>query len=488
MGETSHLINERIKKLEELRQQNINPFPYKFERTHMSSEIQEKFSKLKKEEHTKDKARIAGRIMILRRMGKVTFASVHDGFGQIQLYLQKDSTNNYELLKKFDNGDFIGAEGQIFKTKTGEVTIDVKDFEMLAKAIRPMPEKYHGLQDTELKYRKRYLDLITNEKSRQKFVIRSRIISSMRAFLDSKGFLEVETPTLQPVYGGASARPFTTTHHELKMKMYLRISDELYLKRLIIGGLERVYEIGKDFRNESIDTTHNPEFTMMECYAAYWDYNDMMNLVEDIYGHCAKNVLGTTKVKFGDYQIDFKKPWKRISMSEALKKFANLDVEKMPDNELLAEAKKNKIELKHGEERGHIIDALFKELCEKHIIQPTFITDHPKETTPLCKEHRKKTGLIERFEPFVAGMEIGNAYSELNDPIRQKALLKKQAEQLKRGDDEAHPMDEDFIEAVEYGMPPTGGLGLGIDRMVMFFTNSQSIRDVIFFPTMKPKE
>jgi len=270
--------------------------------------------------------------------------------------------------------------------------------------------------------------------------------------------------------------------------MYLRISDELYLKRLIIGGFEKVYEIGKDFRNESIDTTHNPEFSMMECYAAYWDYNNIMELVEDVYDFCAKKVLGTTKIKFGEHTIDLKKPWKRITMPEALKKFANLDIEKMSDKDLLAEIKKHKIELKHGEERGYLVEALFEEFCEEHLIQPTFVIDHPKETTPLCKAHRKNPELIERFEPFIAGFEIGNAYSELNDPILQKKLFKKQAEQLKKGDDEANPMDDDFIEAMEYGMPPTGGLGLGIGRMIMLFTNSQSIRDVILFPAMKPKE
>ncbi len=488
MAEHNHLVEERKRKLEELRQQKINPFPYRYERTHASSEIHEKFAKLKKEEHSGTVARVAGRIMVLRRMGKVTFAHTQDGFGQIQLYFQNETTQNYELLKKFDMGDFIGAEGKIFKTKTGEVTIEVKKFEMLSKAIRPLPEKYHGLQDTELKYRQRYLDLLTNEKSRQAFIVRSKIISAMREFLDKKGFLEVETPTLQPVYGGAAARPFTTSHHELKMKMYLRISDELYLKRLIIGGFERVYEICKDFRNESIDTTHNPEFTMMECYAAYWDYNDIMGLVEDVYEFCAKKVLGTTKAKFAEHTIDFKKPWKRLTMGQALKQIAKLDVEKMSDKELLQEIKKNKIELKHGEERGYLIEALFGELCEEHLIQPTFIIDHPKETTPLCKAHRKNPELIERFEPFVAGFEIGNAYSELNDPLKQAELLKQQAEQLKKGDEEANPMDDDFIEAMEYGMPPTGGLGLGIDRMAMLFTDSQSIRDVIFFPAMKPKE
>ena len=484
--EHNHLVKERIRKIEELRQKGINPFPYRFDRTHTTKQILDKF-KLKKQERTKTKAKVAGRIMGLRRMGKVTFMHIQDGFGKLQLYFQQETTKDYKILKKFDIGDFIGAEGIIFATKTGEITVEVKNYAMLSKAIRPFPEKYHGLQSTELKYRKRYLDLLFNEKSRQTFVIRSKIITAMREFLEKRGFLEVETPTLQPIYGGAAAKPFTTMHNDLKMNLYLKISDELYLKRLITGGFERVYEIDKDFRNESIDTTHNPEFTMMECYAAYMDYNDVMELVEECYEYCAKKVLGTTKAKYGKHTIDFKKPWKRLSMIDALKKYAKLDVTKMTDRDLLKEIKKRKIELKHGEERGFLIDALFGELCEPNLIQPVFIIDHPKETTPLCKTHRKDSDLIERFEPFVAGFEIGNAYSELNDPQKQYELLKEQSKLLKKGDEEMNPMDEDFIEAIEYGMPPMGGLGLGIDRMVMLFTDNQSIRDVILFPTMKPK-
>ncbi|RJQ17002.1 lysine--tRNA ligase [Candidatus Woesearchaeota archaeon] len=487
MDETHRLMQDRIKKLEELKAQGIDPYPYRFEKNSDSKQLQEKFSHLEKEEKTTHHVKIAGRIMTMRRMGKVTFMHIQDGYGKIQLYLQEDTAKNYELLKKFDMGDFIGVEGIIFKTRTGEITVEVHTFTLLTKSLRPLPEKWHGLQELELRYRQRYLDLITNEKSKEVFITRSKIVSAMREFLDKKGFLEVETPTLQPIYGGAAAKPFTTMHNELKMKMYLKISDELYLKRLIIGGFEKVYEIDKDFRNESIDTTHNPEFTMMECYWAYADYNDVMELVEDLYVFIAEKVLGTTKVTYQEKTIDFKKPWKRMTMNDALREFAKINVDDLSDDDLLKEIKKHKIELKHGDSRGYLIEALFGELCEEHLIQPIFIIDHPKETTPLCKLHRKNPELIERFEPFCAGFEIGNAYSELNDPILQKQFLTEQAKLLKKGDEEANPLDDDFVEAMEYGMPPTGGLGIGIDRMVMLFTDAASIRDVILFPTMKPK-
>lgn len=488
MDDEHHLIKERLRKLEEIRKLGINPYPYSFDKKDNSDEIIEKFSKIEKEEHTGHSAAIAGRIMTMRDMGKVVFMHIQDGYGKIQLYLRQDNLKNFELVKLLDLGDFIGVKGEIFKTKTGELTIEVKQLEILTKCLRPLPEKFHGLQDTELKYRQRYLDLMTNEESRNTFIIRANIISAIREFLDKKGFLEVETPTLQPIYGGAAAKPFKTFHNDLKLNMFLKISDELYLKRLIVGGFEKVYEIDKDFRNESIDTTHNPEFTMMECYAAYWDYNDMMELVEDLYLHVAKKVFDKTEFEFEGKKFSLKKPWKRMTMMEGLKKFADLDVEDLDDRELHQLVVKHKIDLPNNAPRGKMIEKLFDELCEEKLIGPVFIIDHPKESTPLSKEHRENPMLVERFEPYICSMEVGNAYSELNDSAVQKRLLKEQAEMLKKGDEEANPMDEDFVLSLEYGMPPTGGLGLGIDRMVMLLTGNKSIRDVILFPTMKPRE
>jgi lysyl-tRNA synthetase class 2 len=384
-------------------------------------------------------------------------------------------------------GDYIGVNGIIFKTKTGELTVKCLKYTVLAKSLRPLPEKYHGIQDIEIKYRQRYLDLIMDDKSKQVFVQRTKIITAVREFLNSKGFMEVETPILETIYGGAAAKPFITHHNELDMKLFLRISLELPLKKLIAGGYEKVYQIVRDFRNESIDTTHNPEFTMMECYWAYADYNDTMELVEDCYDYVALKVLGTTKITYQDKEIELKKPWKRLTMKDALKEYVGIDVDSMENDDIKELLDKHKIEYRGNMSRGLLINQLFK-IVEEKLIQPVFIIDHPKETTPLCKLHRKNHDLIERFEPYINGWEIANAYSELNDPIRQRYLLEEQAKELRAGLEESNPMDEEFCTAVDYGMPPMSGLGVGIDRMIMLLTNSASIRDVLFFPTMKNSE
>jgi lysyl-tRNA synthetase class 2 len=482
-----HLIAERVKKLNQLKEFGINPYPYKFNQTHHSLELHEKYKTLNAEEHTTDTVAIAGRIVGLRKLGKMAFSHVRDNEGKIQLLLNEQDTKNYDQIKLLDVGDYIGVHGTIFKTKTGELTVKVLGYNILAKSLRPLPEKYHGIQDIEIKYRQRYLDLIMDDHSKKIFETRTKILKALKEFLDTKGFMEVETPILQPIYGGAAAKPFITHHNELDMKLYLRISLELYLKRLIVGGYERVYEIGKVFRNEGIDTSHNPEFTLMECYAAYWDYNDVMELVEDAYNYVTLKVLGTTTITYQGKEINLQKPWKRMTMKDALKEFSGTDVNGMSNDELKKLLDKHKIEYRDDMTTGLLINQLFK-IVEEKLIQPVFIIDHPKETTPLCKLHRHDSSLIERFEPYINGWEVGNAYSELNDPIRQRYLLEEQAKELRSGLEESNPMDEDFCKAVEYGMPPMGGLGIGIDRMVMLLTDSVSIRDILFFPTMKNTE
>lgn len=485
MPTEQELINERKKKREELLKKGINPYPYKYEPTHHSTDVLEQH--VKQGEHTKERVKIAGRILGMRRMGKLTFLHVLDEKGKIQVMLRADDTIGYDDLNLLDNGDWVGIEGPVTKTKTGEITIKATTYTLLCKSIRPPPEKWHGLKDIEARYRKRYVDLFANPEIRQTFIHRTNAIKAIRKLLDERDFLEVETPILQPVYGGANARPFKTHFHALKQDVYLRISDELYLKRLIIGGLERVYEIGKDFRNEDIDRTHNPEFTMIEIYQAYADYHDMMELTMDIYIAAAQAIHGKTTFEYQGHTINLKKPWATYTMAEAIKKFAKIDVDKSSDKELKKNCAKHKIQLE-TDARGIMIQELFEELVEPKLIQPTFITHHPVESTPLCKpcrEEHMNEHFIERFEPFIAGMEIANAYSELNDPIIQRTLLEQQAKQLRAGSEEAHPMDEDFIQAIEHGMPPTGGLGIGIDRMLMLLTNNPSVRDVIFFPFMR---
>ena len=490
MPTEKELIQERLRKLEDIRKQGVNPYPYSYKYTHHAKDIHAKYSKLEKEEHTKDKAKIAGRILALRRMGKATFASIFDDTGKIQIYFQQDNMGEkeYKFLKLLDIGDWIGAEGIVFKTKTGEITIEAEKIELLSKSIRPLPEKWHGLKDKEIRYRKRYLDLVMNPEVKEVFVNRTKIIDTIRNELNKNRFLEVDTPVLQPIYGGAAARPFKSHLNELDMPVYLRISDELYLKRLIVGGFEKVYEFSKDFRNEGIDRTHNPEFLQIEIYQAYADFNTMKELVQDLYIAAAKAIHGTTKFKYNDYEIDVKKPWQEYTMAEAIKKFGEVDVENMSDEDLFDLAGSYSLEMPKRT-RGWALQALFEHLVEDKLIQPTLITHHPFETTPLCKHcrHHPESQFIERFEPFIAGMEIANAYSELNDPLLQRKYLEEQAAEQKAGSEEAHPMDEDFIQAIEYGMPPTGGIGIGIDRMCMIILNQPSIRDVIFFPFMRPE-
>ncbi len=490
MDPEQNLINERLKKLENLRKLGVEPYPYTYNQTHHATDILKTFDKIKGEEKSKEKVSLAGRITNLRVMGKASFGNILDETGKIQFYIREDEIGekNYTIFNNLDLGDIIGIKGIVFRTHKGELSIGVKELTVLCKTMRPMPEKWHGLKDMEVRYRQRYLDLIANPEVRETFIKRSKIVNAVREFLNERGFLEVETPILQNIYGGASARPFKSFLHDLKMDIYLRIANELYLKRLIVGGYEKVYEIGKDFRNESIDRTHNPEFTQMECYWAYADYNDVMALTEDLYISVAKKVNGTTKIAFNGHTVDLKKPWKRITMKDALKQHTKIDIDKQDDEQLQELLRNYNVEYEGDFSRGLAIQLLFEELVEDKLIEPTFIIDHPKESTPLCKQKRGNKELVERFEPFICGMEIGNAYSELNDPLLQRKLLEDQAKQLRAGHEEAHPMDEDFIKSIEYGMPPTGGLGLGIDRMVMLLTGCSSIRDVILFPFMKPVE
>ena len=490
MGRQDQIINERLRKLKELKEQGIEPYPHNFERKDTSDEIRQRHKNLKNGETTKAKVKLAGRVLNIRSLGKIAFGILQDGFGKIQIVLQEKETPEKErtFFKKYiDSGDFIGIEGFVSRTERGELSVIIKKIKILSKSIMPLPEKWHGIQDKEERYRRRYLDLIINPGVRQVFEKRTKILESIREFMKSRNFEEVETPYLQTIYGGANAKPFTTHLNTLDLELFLAISPELYLKRLIVGGYERVFTIARNFRNEGIDRWHNPEFTMMEIYQAYADYNDMMELFEDLYVYVCKKVNGSTKVKFRGKEIDFKKPWKRMTMSEAVKKFVGIDVDNMSSEELLNFMKKNKIEEK-GNSWGWYVQNIFEHFCEKKLEQPTFILDHPLETTPLCKLHRddKLCRLIERFEPFCAGAELGNAYSELNNPVLQRTLLEEQAKLLSEGDEEANPYDEDFVNALEIGMPPTGGLGIGIDRMVMILTGQDSIRDVLLFPFMKP--
>ncbi len=491
MARGDEIKKERLKKIKELKENGEVVYRYFFDKKDSAIDLQNKYKKLGDGRTTKNKAKIAGRVMVVRDMGKINFISLQDSTGRIQIILQQGKTPKkfIEFFKKYvDSGDFIGVSGTIMRTKRGELSILADKIELLSKALLPLPEKWHGLKEKEERYRKRYLDLIMNPEVKEVFLKRTKIINAIREFLNERGFVEVETPILQPLYGGASAKPFITELNALKMKLYLRISNELYLKRLIVGGLEKIYEFSKDFRNEGIDSLHNPEFLQIEIYQAYADYNDMMKLCEEIYKYVAKKVLGKTVIEYQGKKINLNK-WNKISMLNAIKKYAKIDTEKMSDKELVEFAVKNNIELK-SKKRGLVIASIFEHFCEKHLIQPTFVYDYPLETTPLCKEKRNykgKTKLVERFEPYIAGFEVGNAYSELNDPIIQKKLLEEQAEELRAGDEEANPYDKDFINAVEHGMPPTGGIGLGIDRMVMLLTDSPSIRDVILFPFMRKK-
>jgi lysyl-tRNA synthetase, class II len=490
------LMLRRREELDHLTKLGINPYPYEFSRDAFSSEIIEQF----RDEAPQRTVAIAGRIMSIRRMGKASFCHIQDSQGRIQTYMKRDDLGAvYDAFKLMDIGDIIGVKGYVFRTKMGEVSIHASELTLLAKSLRPLPivkEKidehgnksiYDSFSDKELRYRQRYVDLSVNEEVRKVFVKRAKLISAIRKFLDERGYLEVETPVLQPIYGGASARPFVTHHNALDVKLYMRIADELYLKRLIVGGYDGVYEISKDFRNEGMDRTHNPEFTMMELYVAYKDYYWMMSLVEELVSIVASAVHGSPIVKLGNHEINFTPPWKRISMFDVIKEYTGKDLRGKEEAELRKIAKELQIEIDPKIGAGGIIDEIFGEKVEPHLIQPTFITDYPLEMSPLAKKHRTESGLVERFEAIVNGKELCNAFSELNDPIDQRARFEEQMKLRERGDEEAQVLDEDFLRALEYGMPPTTGLGIGIDRLTMLLTNQDSIRDVIFFPQMKPE-
>ena len=479
----------RLQRLHKLREKGINPYPNRVERTHTIADVLEHFNEWQGEQGD---FTLTGRIRLMRDMGKAAFAQIEDGTGRIQVFFRINELGEdaYKALKLLDIGDFIQVRGYLFVTNTGERTLRVRSYRLLAKGLRPLPEKYHGLEDVELRQRKRYLDLIANgDEARRIFVIRSRIISAIRRYLDEHGFIEVETPILQPLYGGATARPFITHHNALDRDLYLRIATELYLKRLIVGGFERVYEIGRDFRNEGIDRSHNPEFTMMECYQAYADYNDIMKLVEGMICYVAQQVEGSSHITYQGTEIDLTPPWRRIRLLDAIEKFTGIDVNRFPDKEsLAAEMRAHGYEADPKLGRGRLIDDLkgfmFRE-GHPELRQALFLTDYPRDVSPLAKEHREIPGLVERFQPFVGGLELGNAFTELNDPLEQRARFEDQMRQRAQGDEEAQVLDEDFLEALEVGMPPTGGVGIGIDRLTMLLADQESIRDVILFPTMR---
>lgn len=482
----------RREKLDDLRSEGIDPFGTKFVRTHTNQAIIAQFQdfdseELKAQEH---EVIIAGRLMTKRGKGKAGFAHIQDLTGQIQIYVRQDAVGEqqYNWFKHADLGDIFGIRGTVFKTNVGEVTVRALELTVLSKALRPLPDKFHGLKDVEERYRRRYVDLITNEDSRQTFITRSKIIRSMRNYLDERGYLEVETPMMHSIAGGAAARPFITHHNALDKTLFMRIALELPLKRLIVGGLEKVYEIGRAFRNEGVSTRHNPEFTMIELYEAYADYEDIMSLTENMIAHIAKEVLGTTTIQYGEETIELQPQWRRVHMVDAIKEVTGVDFwQEMTDEQAIALAKEHHVPVRKGMKVGHIINEFFETFVEETLIQPTFIYGHPLEVSPLAKKNPEDPRFTDRFELFIVAREHANAFTELNDPIDQKERFLAQVDEKEAGNDEAHEMDEDFVEALEYGMPPTGGLGIGIDRLVMLLTNSPSIRDVLLFPYMKDR-
>ena len=480
----NQLRKVRREKLAQLQADGKDPFVItKYEQTHHSQEIKDKFDELEGKQVS-----IAGRMMSKRVMGKASFCNLQDLKGNIQSYVARDSVGEeaYKDFKKFDVGDLVGIEGEVFRTKTGEISVHAANITLLAKSLQILPEKYHGLTNTDLRYRQRYVDLIMNPGAKETFVKRSKIISAIRAYLNGEGFMEVETPMLVPNAGGAAARPFETHFNALDEDIKLRISLELYLKRLIVGGLERVYEIGRVFRNEGLDTRHNPEFTLMELYQAYTDYHGMMDLTENLYRHVAQEVLGTTKIVYGGVEMDLGRPFERITMVDAVKKYSGVDWNEVKTlDEARALAKEHHVEYEERHKKGDILNLFFEEFVEEHLVQPTFVMDHPVEISPLTKKKPENPDYVERFEFFMNGWEMANAYSELNDPIDQRERFKAQEALLAQGDEEANTTDEDFMNALEIGMPPTGGIGFGIDRMCMLLTDSAAIRDVIAFPTMR---
>lgn len=480
-------LNEQLKfrreKMETLREKGIDPFGHAFDATHKSQDIIENFETLEEKPVV-----VAGRVMNMRGHGKVCFMDLHDFQGKIQIYAKIDimGEENFGILKQMDIGDIIGVDGKVFKTQRGEISVKAEKITFLSKSLHPLPEKFHGLKDVETRYRQRYVDLIVNPEVKQTFINRSKITAGIREFLNNRGFLEVETPTLHTIPGGAAARPFITHHNALDIDLYMRIALELHLKRLIVGGLDRVYEIGRVYRNEGIDLRHNPEFTLMEVYQAYSDFEGMMELTEHMVEYVCTKVHGTTKVNYQGTELDFAAPWKRVTMIDAVKEYSGVDFNELDDATALALAKERHLEVEDHFTKGQILAVFFDEYVEDKLIQPTFVYDYPIEISPLAKRRADNPKMTYRFEAFVNGGELANAFSELNDPIDQKGRFVDQMKQRELGDDEAHLMDEDFVHALEYGMPPTGGMGIGVDRLAMLLTDSASIRDVLLFPTMKP--
>lgn len=483
----------RREKMKSLREKGIDPFGMRFERTHTTDDIKKAFEHMTKEEleEVSEEIKIAGRVMTKRGKGKAGFAHIQDLTGQIQIYVRKDAVgeDQYEVFNTIDIGDIVAITGRVFKTKVGELSIRANQFVILSKALRPLPDKFHGLKDVEQRYRQRYVDLIMNPEVKKTFIARSKIIQSMRRYLDNHGYLEVETPMMHSIPGGAAARPFITHHNALDIELYMRIAIELHLKRLIVGGFEKVYEIGRVFRNEGVSTRHNPEFTMIELYEAYADFQDIMELTENLIAHIAQEVLGTTTIPYGEYEVDLKPKWTRLHMVDAIKQYTGVDFWKgVSDEQAKQLAKDYGVQIQETMTYGHIVNEFFEQLVEEKLIQPTFIYGHPVEISPLAKKNKQDPRFTDRFELFIVGREHANAFSELNDPIDQRERFEAQVKERAQGNDEAHLMDEDFLESLEYGMPPTGGLGIGIDRLVMLLTNSPSIRDVLLFPQMRPQD
>ena len=489
MEDSSALMNQRREKLEEIRQLGIDPYAYKYSPTHTTQEIREQFAEVGDQPDETKSVRVAGRIMTKRDHGKSGFAHLQGGSERLQIYVRQNAVGEeaYQVYRKLDVGDVIGVGGPVFRTRTGEITVLANEVELLAKSLRPPPEKWHGLQNKETRYRQRYADLMMNPEVMQVFINRTRMIQAVREYLNQDGFIEVETPILQPIYGGATARPFTTHHNALDMPLYLRIANELYLKRLIVGGFDRVYEFSRDFRNEGIDHDHSPEFTMIELYQAYADYEDMMCLTENLLAHTAQTVLGTTQITYKGDSISLDPPWRRLTMIESLKEEAGIDVDELSDKELYSAILDAHIDIEDAAPRGKLIAELFEAHVEPNLVQPTFIYDYPIEVSPFAKKKRGSDSFVERFEFFIARMEMGNAFSELNDPIDQRERFIEGAKKGEDGDEDALMIDEDYLRALEYGMPPTGGLGFGIDRLAMLLTDQTSIRDVILFPQMRPE-
>lgn len=479
------LRQQRLLKLEKLRAQGIDPYPKEYRRTHLAAQAVEQFDARGEQE-----IRVAGRIVGMRILGKATFAHIADGSGRIQIYARLDTLgeDKYSLFKTFDLGDFIGVSGRLFRTKSGEITVEMSDYKLLAKSLLPLPEKWHGLVDVETRYRQRYLDLIANPEVRRTFEIRSKVIEAMRRFLHQRGFIEVETPILQPIYGGAAAKPFQTYHEALDRNLYLRIASELYLKRLIVGGFEKVFEIGPNFRNEGLSFKHNPEYTCMESYEAYADYNDVMQMVEQMVAFIAREVFGKEEITLDGRTISVAPPWRRVTMRQAILEETGIDFKQYPDQQSLYDKMAEKgMRADPSMTRAKLIDYMVSTYVEPKLIEPTFVMDFPVEVSPLAKRKADEPDLVERFEGYIGGMEIANAFTELNDPLEQRERFVKQLEDRAAGDEEAHVMDEDFVIALEHGMPPTGGLGIGIDRLVMVFADQRSIREVILFPQLRTR-